>query len=69
MLKPKKERGSVEMITIALLAALIVVLAIPLLTSIGKETQNTLTDVKDSMLCANNSEAPECQEDDPPPGT
>lgn len=39
----KGEKGSVELIVIGLLAALIIVLAIPLLDSLGSKSQSTLT--------------------------
>ena len=40
-----KEKGSVELIVMGLIAALIVVLAIPLLTNIGKNPGKVLNSV------------------------
>jgi hypothetical protein len=40
-----EEKGSVELIVIGLLAALIIVLAIPLLTDIGTKTQTNLSSI------------------------
>ncbi len=45
----KNEKGSVELIVIGLIAALIIVLAIPLLRDIGTETETNLTTVRDEM--------------------
>ena len=42
MKKDNKEQGSIELIVLGLLAALIVVLAIPALRSMGTVTQNQL---------------------------
>jgi Flp pilus assembly pilin Flp len=47
--KAKKEKGSVELIVIGLLAALIIVLAIPLLTELGTKTQSSLTELNTAM--------------------
>ncbi len=44
----KKEKGSIELIVLGLLAALIVVLAVPLLTSIGTNTSSQLSIVDSS---------------------
>jgi cell division protein FtsN len=41
----KRNKGSVELIVMGLIAALIVVLAIPLLTSIGKNSEKVLNNV------------------------
>lgn len=49
MKKNKKEEGSIELVVIALLAALIVVLAIPLLTGVGRKTSNSLSAVQSSL--------------------
>lgn len=38
----KNEKGSIELIVLALLAALIVVLAIPLLQNLGEKTHDSL---------------------------
>ncbi len=46
----KSENGSVELIVIGLLTALIIVLAIPLLKDIGEETENNLQEVRDEMI-------------------
>lgn len=46
----RAERGSVELIVIGLLAALIIVLAIPLLKDIGEETEHNLEQVRDEMM-------------------
>lgn len=48
----KKEEGSIELIVLALLAALIVVLAIPLLTNIGQSTQSSLTSIQEGLQTA-----------------
>jgi len=45
----KKEKGSIELIVLGLLAALIVVLAIPLLTSIGTKTKDNLSSINSQM--------------------
>lgn len=45
----KNEKGSIELIVLGLLGALIVVLAIPLLTSLGKGTENSLTQIQSQM--------------------
>lgn len=47
--KKSDERGSVELIVIGLLAALIIVLAIPLLRDIGTETKTNLSDINTEM--------------------
>jgi hypothetical protein len=41
----KDESGSIELIVLGLLAALIVVLAIPLLSSIGSKTNTSLNKI------------------------
>lgn len=43
------EKGSVELIVIGLLAALIIVLAIPLLRDIGTNTKTNLEDINTEM--------------------
>ena len=53
-LKEKKEnseneQGSIELIVIGLLAALIIVLAIPLLKDTGSKTQSALTSLNTQM--------------------
>jgi len=48
-MKKNNEKGSIELIVLALLAALIVVLAIPLLTGIGESTETSLTSLNDAM--------------------
>ena len=45
----KSEKGSVELIVIGLLAALIIVLAIPLLRDIGTNTKTNLEDINTEM--------------------
>ena len=45
----KREIGSIELIVLGLLAALIVVLAIPALSSMGKVTQEQLNSVASKM--------------------
>jgi len=45
----KRIEGSIELIVLALLAALIVVLAIPVLTNLGNTTHDTLTMVDNQM--------------------
>ncbi len=45
----KNEKGSIELIVLGLLAALIVVLAIPLLTSIGTSVQTNLSQMNSSI--------------------
>ncbi len=45
----KNEKGSIELIVLGLLAALIVVLAIPLLSSIGGKVEGALTNLDSSM--------------------
>lgn len=45
----KNEKGSIELIVLGLLAALIVVLAIPLLANVGAEVNNDLTSIRDNM--------------------
>ena len=47
--KKTSEQGSVELIVIGLLAALIIVLAIPVLQDIGKKTHNNLKEVSDGL--------------------
>ena len=44
-----REKGSVELIVIGLLAALIIVLAIPLLSSMGSKTASSVTGLNDGM--------------------
>jgi hypothetical protein len=41
----RNESGSVELIVIGLLAALVIVLAIPLLTEIGTKTESSLEEL------------------------
>ena len=43
------EKGSVELIVIGLLAALIIVLAIPVLSDIGTKTQENLEEVAEEL--------------------
>ena len=45
----KNEKGSVELIVIGLLAALIIVLAIPYLRDIGTQTQASLNSVNTEL--------------------
>lgn len=45
----KTQKGSIELIVLGLLAALIVVLAVPLLSSIGTKTETNLSDLDASM--------------------
>lgn len=45
----KNEKGSIELIVLGLLAALIVVLAIPLLSQIGSEVQTDLTAIQTNL--------------------
>ena len=45
----RSEKGSVELIVIGLLAALIIVLAIPVLQEIGSKTHDNLQDVADEL--------------------
>ncbi len=47
--KKDEEKGSVELIVIGLLAALIIVLAIPLLTDIGTKTQANLQSINSQL--------------------
>jgi len=47
--KLKEEKGSVELIVIGLLAALIIVLAIPLLDSLGSKAASSLTALNTTM--------------------
>lgn len=49
MKRSSKDKGSIELIVLGLLCALIVVLAIPILTSLGTSTENALTDLNGSM--------------------
>ena len=42
VVRQKKEKGSVELIVIGLIAALIIVLAVPLLRDIGTATEASL---------------------------
>jgi hypothetical protein len=44
-----RQRGSVELIVMGLLAALIIVLAIPVLQDIGTKTQENLEEVSDEL--------------------
>jgi hypothetical protein len=48
----KKEKGSIELIVLGLLGALIVVLAIPLLSGIGQSNQSALSTIKTEMDAA-----------------
>jgi len=50
--KEKKNAGSIELIVLGLLAALIVVLAIPLLSGIGATTRDALNTVNAEMANA-----------------
>jgi len=43
------EKGSVELIVIGLLAALIIVLAIPILQDIGTKTRDNLEEVSEEL--------------------
>ncbi len=43
------QEGSIELIVLGLLAALIVVLAIPLLSTIGSQTKNKLTSINSNL--------------------
>lgn len=43
------ERGSLELIVIGLLAALIIVLAIPILQDIGTKTRDNLKEVSEQL--------------------
>lgn len=45
----KNEKGSIELIVLGLLAALIVVLAIPLLSSIGENVETSLSEMSSAM--------------------
>lgn len=45
----REEKGSIELIVIGLIAALIIVLAIPLLEDIGSSTESALSNLNDSM--------------------
>ena len=45
----KNEKGSIELIVLGLLAALIVVLAIPLLSQIGSGTKSQLNELKNAV--------------------
>lgn len=49
MKQNRKEEGSIELIVLGLLGALIVVLAIPLLSGIGQSNQSALTQIKSEM--------------------
>lgn len=51
-MKKRNEKGSIELIVLGLLAALIVVLAIPVLKNIGTETKGDL-DALNSNLASN----------------
>lgn len=46
----REEKGSIELIVLGLLAALIVVLAIPLLTQIGSGTKGQLETMKNGIV-------------------
>lgn len=48
-MKNRNEKGSIELIVLGLLAALIVVLAIPLLTSMGGKSETALSKLDSSM--------------------
>ena len=52
MKKLNKEEGSLELIVLGLLAALIVVLAVPLLKGLGDTTYSTLNNVNTEMYTA-----------------
>lgn len=45
----KSKKGSIELITLGLLAALLIVLAIPLLVSLGDSTEANLGDLLTEM--------------------
>ena len=45
----KNNKGSIEMIVLGLLAALIVMLAVPLLTNIGTKTEQALSKMDSSL--------------------
>ena len=50
MLRPKQsEKGSVELIVIGLLAALIIVLCIPILAEMGEKTAENLQEVNEQL--------------------
>ena len=44
-----KQKGSIELIVMGLIAALIIVLAIPVLQDIGTKTTENLEEVKDQL--------------------
>ena len=44
-----RQKGSVELIVMGLIAALIIVLAIPVLQDIGSKTQENLEDVSEEL--------------------
>ncbi len=48
-MKDSKQRGSVELIVMGLIAALIIVLAIPVLHDIGSKTQENLEEVNQEL--------------------
>ncbi len=48
-LKKTKESGSMELIVMGLIAALIIVLAIPVLQNIGEKTQENLEEVEQEL--------------------
>ncbi len=48
-MKKRNENGSIELIVLGLLAALIVVLAIPALSNMGKTVQSNLDDMAVKM--------------------
>ena len=47
-----REKGSIELMVMGLIAALIVVLAIPLLTNIGKSSESVLKRVNSELSSA-----------------
>jgi hypothetical protein len=49
MKKMKNEKGSIELIVLGLLAALIVVLAVPLLTDIGTGVNSQLNELNTNV--------------------
>ncbi len=55
-----QERGSIELIVMGLLAALVVVVAVPLLSSIGQKTADTLSildqDVGGNIMSVNDDD-------------
>lgn len=57
----KKEKGSIELIVLGLLAALIVVLAVPLLTDIGGSTEKALSIVNSELVKAVGTQVPDSE--------